>query len=76
MCKLGQDIVLGWYLTRVQPNLFQFDEATMSFKPTQPGYKVMIQGIFPPLETSLYWLHKLLAHLDSFLYICIVFDTK
>ena len=34
--------------------------------------RVIIQGIEPPLETSLQWLSEHFSHPDNFLHICIV----
>ncbi|XP_078001380.1 autophagy protein 5-like [Glandiceps talaboti] len=40
-----------------------------------PGFKICIQGIEPPLDTPIQWLSEHLSHPDNFLYISIVPNT-
>eukprot|EP00794_Sanderia_malayensis_P016032 gene16032-17652_t len=53
--------LLKWSITHALDEEFQGDK-----------WKIIIQGIEPPLETPLQWLSEHLSHPDNFLHICML----
>nr|CAB3224220.1 autophagy protein 5 [Phallusia mammillata] len=58
----AEETTLETALNNFFPNSFSQDQQTM---------KVVIQGISPPLSSSLQWLSENLSYADNFLHICV-----
>ena len=62
---LGDHHTLGDLLKHVVPEIMEDDRLSRS-------WRLIIQGIEPPLETPLQWLSEHLSHPDNFLHVCVL----
>jgi len=63
----GEQHTLGDLLREFVPEVFAGGSAVIDNE-----WRVVIQGIEPPLETPIHWISEHFSHPDNFLYIVIV----
>lgn len=64
---IGEQHTLGDLLHEFAPEVFANGIARMDNE-----WRIVIQGIEPPLETPIHWISEHFSHPDNFLYIVIV----
>ncbi|XP_035687247.1 autophagy protein 5-like isoform X2 [Branchiostoma floridae] len=62
----GEQRLLGDLVREVAPQVFNTEEDTSG------SWKVVIQGVEPPMETPVQWLSEHFSYPDNFLHICLV----
>jgi len=69
----GLELTLGSVLERLVPDAVQRGTPPSSYR-LRPRWRLIVQGIQPPLEASAIWIALNLAAPDNFLYLCLLSD--